>query len=144
MTQNLIKGLVALGVVAVLALAGFAFLAPAARSLSGVNAYQAGIWQFGNGIVAGLSGQLAVDSSGNLSITNTSATSTIAAGCMQLNATSSATNVKLVLSTKGHLDVQRHGLLELRHLPLITSLLSLSCGSFGGRTRRLGSNTSPQ
>ena len=99
MTQNIIKGLVALGVVAVLAVAGFAIFAPA-QSLGGVNA-QAGIWQFGNGIVAGLSGQLAVDSSGNLSITNPSATSTIAAGCMQLNATSSATSVKLVLSTKG-------------------------------------------
>jgi hypothetical protein len=101
MTQNIIKGLVALGVVAVIALAGFALLAPGAQSLGGVNAYQAGIWQFGNGIVAGLSGQLSIDSSGNLSITNTSATSTIAAGCLQLNATSSATNVKLVLSTKG-------------------------------------------
>jgi hypothetical protein len=101
MTQNLIKVLVTLGAVAVLALAGFAFLAPGAQSLGGVNAYQAGIWQFGNGIVAGLGGQLAVDSSGNLAITNPSATSTIAAGCMQLNATSSATSVKLVLATTG-------------------------------------------
>lgn len=101
MNQTLIKALAALGAVAVLALAGFIFLAPGAQSLGGVNAYQAGIWQFGNGIVAGLAGQLTVDSSGNLAITNPSATSTIAAGCMQLNATSSATNVKLVLSNKG-------------------------------------------
>jgi hypothetical protein len=101
MTQNIIKGLVALGVVAIIAVAGFALLAPASQSLGGVNAYQAGIWQFGNGIVAGLSGQLTVDSSGNIAITNPSATSTIAAGCLQLNATSSATSVKLVLSTAG-------------------------------------------
>lgn len=101
MTQTIIKALAALGTVAVLVLAGFALLAPAEQSLGGVNAYQAGIWQFGNGIVAGLNGQLAIDSSGNLAITNPSATSTIAAGCLQLNATSSATNVKLVLSTLG-------------------------------------------
>ena len=101
MTRNIIKGLVALGAVAIIAVAGFTLFASSVQSLGGVNAYQAGIWQFGNGIVAGLNGQLAVDSSGNLAITNASATSTIAAGCMQLNATSSATNVKLVLSTRG-------------------------------------------
>jgi hypothetical protein len=102
MTQNTIKALLALGLVAAVALGAFAFGHGTAQRLgAGVNAYQAGIWQFGNGLYAGTSQQLAVDSSGNLSITNTSATSTIAAGCMQLNATSSATNVKLVLSTLG-------------------------------------------
>jgi hypothetical protein len=100
MTQNIIRGLVALGVVAIIALAGFAFFAPAGQSLGG-SMYEAIPKWYGNGLQVGTSQQFAVDSSGNLAITNTSATSTIAAGCMQLNATSSATSVKLVLSTAG-------------------------------------------
>lgn len=102
MTQNLIKVLVTLGTVAVLALAGFFLLAPGAQSLGGVNAYQAGIWQFGNGIVAGLSGQLTVDSNGNMTFANPSGTSTLSGvGCIGAFATSSATPVKLILSALG-------------------------------------------
>lgn len=102
MNQTLIKALAALSAVAVLALAGFTLFASSVQSLGGVNAYQAGIWQFGNGIVAGLNGQLTVDSSGNVAFANAAGTSTLSGlGCMQMFATSSATAVKLVLSTAG-------------------------------------------
>jgi hypothetical protein len=106
MTQNTINGLLALGVAAAIAIGSFllgygSHPAPQQAQPLGGSMYEAIPKWYGGGLQVGTGQQFAVDSSGNLAITNPSATSTIAAGCMQLNATSSATNVKLVLSTKG-------------------------------------------
>jgi hypothetical protein len=98
MTQNLIKALVALGVVVVLA---FGAVALFDRNPSfGGSAYEALPKQFGNGLSAGLSSQLTVDSSGNITFANASGTSTLSGiGCINTYPTSSLTSVKQVYTT---------------------------------------------
>ncbi|TCU78857.1 hypothetical protein EDE08_101639 [Bradyrhizobium sp. R2.2-H] len=109
MTQNTINALLALGVAAAIALGSFLLgygshpaLAPQPQSLGGAGGYEALQTWYRNGIYAGSAQQLTVDSSGNIALSNSSATSTISGvGCISAFATSSATPVKLVLSTLG-------------------------------------------
>jgi hypothetical protein len=99
MTQNIIKVIVALGVVVVIALAGYALFS-GSQSLGGSGAYEALQTWYGNGIFAGSAKQLTVDSSGNVTQSNSLATSTIkGVGCIQSYATSTATPVRLEFST---------------------------------------------
>jgi hypothetical protein len=70
---NVLVGL-ALAVVAFLSLGGEGFGAS-------VNRYEAGLWQFGNGIYAGLSQQFGIDSDGDVTTSGTvTSTGTIALG----------------------------------------------------------------
>lgn len=89
--QKVINALLGLGLVVVLALSLNG--APKFGGASGAEYFPT---QWVNGLSAGKLKQLTVDSSGNLAIVNTVATSTLAAGCLGLNATSSATTEKLV------------------------------------------------
>jgi hypothetical protein len=101
MTQTFIKGLVALGAAALIAVAGFALFMPAPQSLGG-SMYEALPKWYGNGLQVGTGQQFAVDGSGNVAFANSAGTSTLSGlGCMQMFATSSATAVKLVLSAAG-------------------------------------------
>jgi hypothetical protein len=70
MTQNQIRAIVALGVVAVIALGGYA-LFHRGPSFSGAGAYEALQTWFGNGIFAGSNKQLTIDNAGNISTTGT-------------------------------------------------------------------------
>jgi hypothetical protein len=99
MTQNIIRAILALGVVAVIALGGYA-LFHNGKAFGGAGAYEALQTQFGNGIYAGLNKQLTVDSSGNVTQSNSLATSTVkGVGCYQSYATSTATPVRIEFST---------------------------------------------
>jgi hypothetical protein len=122
MTQNTIQALLALGLVAAVALGAFAFGHGTAQRLGGgVNAYQAGIWQFGNGLYAGLTQQFAIDNTGTITsdatvsggtlniTTSNSATSTIIGGCWQFYATSTATPLKYQASTTPGIMYSQYG-----------------------------------
>lgn len=100
MTQTLINGVLAVGLVVI------AFLSFGSGQQLGGSQYEAIPKWFGNGVSAGLSEQFSVDNDGDtiaksLTLTNSSATSTLASGCIQATATSSATRIKLVFATTG-------------------------------------------
>jgi hypothetical protein len=103
MTTKAAIGLVAgLGILAFVA--GFLTAMSNDQQNLGTGAYNALPTWFGNGLSAGSSEQFSVDADGDtvaksLTLTNSSATSTLIAGCVQTNATSSATPVKLLFGT---------------------------------------------
>jgi hypothetical protein len=91
MTQKIINGALALGLVVVAVLS----LHSGTPQVGG-GTYEAIPKWFGNGLSAGQNQQLSVDSSGNLSISSGISTSSIGAGCIQTAASSSsATPIKL-------------------------------------------------
>lgn len=95
------KQILALSVVIAVLSFGFAFLgarvsASQSGQLGGSSFYEAYPVQFGGGLYVGANKELAITSAGNLTISSNVATSTLSVGCIQTNATSSATSVKLV------------------------------------------------
>jgi hypothetical protein len=104
---------VLIGVVVALIAVTAAFLGGLAGrgSLIGasINHYEAGVWQFGNGLYAGLSQQFSLDNTGTITsdetvsggtltlTTSNTATSTAIIGCVQQYATSTATPWKFVI-----------------------------------------------
>lgn len=78
MTQKLTNAVLALGLVAI---GLFVLLSSGAandtKAGASINHYEAGIWQFGNGLLAGLSQQFSVDSAGNISTSGTFADNSV-------------------------------------------------------------------
>src|SRR5947209_20013753 len=90
-SQKLLNVILVLGI----GLALVASFRGPASTFGGAGFYESYPIHFGGGLYAGANKQLAVTSSGNVSISGSS-TSTLAVGCVQTNATCSATAVNLL------------------------------------------------